>query len=153
MKKRYSMDLDEMGGRLRAVREALKLTMEDMRNITGYSKSLISAAENGLKKPSVIYLYALFDKYDVNVHYIFNGEGPMFLDEPEIEKTEQTPEKDKKSKQLTDNFHEMMELMEEVEMVRYAMLTYFIRYKTENKRIIDQLLEEIRQEKAAAGTE
>lgn len=142
-----------MGGRLRAVREALKLTMEDMRNITGYSKSLISAAENGLKKPSVIYLYALFDKYDVNVHYIFNGEGPMFLDEPEIEKTEQTPEKDKKSKQLTDNFHEMMELMEEVEMVRYAMLTYFIRYKTENKRIIDQLLEEIRQEKAAAGTE
>ena len=47
----------------------------------------------------------------------------------------------------------MLELMEEVEMVRYAMLTYFIRYKTENKRIIDQLLEEIRQEKAAGGTE
>ena len=145
------MDLDEVGARLRAAREALKLTMEQMRDITGYSKSLISAAENGLKKPSTIYLFAMLDKFNVNINYIFSGKGKMFMEPEDKEKREKNELKELESIegissfiQENDNIRELFFLMEHVDMVRYAVLSFFIQYKTQNRHLIDELLEETR---------
>ena len=63
--------------------------MDDLRDISGYSKSMISKAENGLKKPSISYLYALMDKYNVNINYILTGKGKMFLEPGKEDKQQQ----------------------------------------------------------------
>lgn len=151
MKEKYSMDLAEIGARLRAVRGTLKLSMDRISDITGYSKALISAAENGFKKPSSIYLYAMYDKFNVNIHYIFSGKGPMFLDSPESrglpEKSPPPPPRQGAPFSESDaHVREMLELMEHVETVRFAVLGYFYQYKTQNKRLIEEQLEEKRGE-------
>ncbi len=155
------MDLAEVGKRLKAVRDHLSLSMEKLRQITGYSKALISAAEKGQKKPSAIYLYALFDKFNVNIHYIFSGSGSMFLDEdtenvpvdsPGVETADVSA--DPTDASMDDDSRELFYLIENVDMVRYAMLSHFIQYKTENHLIINQLLEEKRRKREQdAGSE
>jgi transcriptional regulator with XRE-family HTH domain len=148
MAKKYPIDLNEVGNRLKAVREELKLTIDQMREISGYSKSLISSAENGLKKPSVLYLFALYDRYNVSIHYILNGKGPMFLPLEE-EKPEAPDHKREEASeefiQSDDNIRHLLYLMEHVDMVRFAVLSHFIEYKTQHKRLIDELLEEKRE--------
>lgn len=137
------MDLNEVGVRLRAARETLGLTMERMRDITGYSKSLISAAENGLKKPSTIYLFALMDKYNVDINYIFSGRGQMFLQPPEEGDSEEERAR-RASLSLVksdENIRDLIYLMDNVDMVRYAVLSFFLQYRTQHKHIIDELLE------------
>jgi len=156
MNKRYPIDLGAVGGRLRAVREELKLSMEQMREISGYSKSLISAAENGLKKPSALYLYAMYDHLNVNIHYIFSGEGDMFLVSkadpgtaadtgsavgPDTE-SEVSPDTGPGWAGADDNIRSLFYLMEHVDMVRFAVLSHFIEYRTHHKRMIEELLEE-----------
>jgi transcriptional regulator with XRE-family HTH domain len=90
MRKKYNLNLTKIGERLRGVREALHYTLEKMQEVTGFSKSLISAAEKGMKKPSAIYLFALLDRFGVNLNYVFNGKGAMFMPgaEPEGAKSD-----------------------------------------------------------------
>jgi transcriptional regulator with XRE-family HTH domain len=160
MLKRYHMDLKTVGKRLREAREELQLTMEQMRDISGYSKSLISASENGFKKPSTIYLFVLYDKFNINIHYIFSGRGNLFVapaDEARdknqstvttVQDTEHESTLPGGAKvpfyESDENARQMFYLMEKVDMVRFAILSYFIHYRTQNKQIIDSLLEEKR---------
>ena len=150
MKKRYFMDLSEVGARLRAARETLELTMEQMRDITGYSKSLISAAENGLKKPSTIYLYAMMDKFNIDINYIFSGRGRMFLEAGQA--GEEQKEQDRaESLDLSlvksdENIRDLFYLMKNVDMVRYAVLSFFLQYRTQHKHVIEELLQEKRRQ-------
>lgn len=157
MKKRYPIDLEAVGGRLRAVRDELKLSMEQMREISGYSKSLISAAENGLKKPSVLYLYALYHRYNVNIHYIFSGEGDMFLGSradsgaPDMVPEPETADGGRDAPSFDwvgedPNLRSLFHLMENVDMVRFAVLSHFIEYRTQHKQLIEELMEEKREQ-------
>lgn len=134
MKKKYNFNLKEIGNRLKAVRKKLNVTIEKMHEITGFSKSLISEAENGIKKPSTIYLFELLNNFNVSADYILTGKGEMFL--PEMEDEEQQP------LIFADDYDELFFLVNNVDMVRYEMLSYFINYKTRNKSTINKLLEE-----------
>lgn len=140
MKKKYPIDLSRVGKRLKAVRDELGLSMDRLSAVTGYSKALISAAENGLKKPSVLYLYALFDKYKVSIHYIFDGEGAMFV-EPEQERPAMGDASASPAME-DENIRQLLYLVEHVDMVRFAVLSHFIEYKTQHKNLIEQLLQE-----------
>ena len=133
MRKKYDLDLKAIGKRLKNTRETLEVTLEKMQQITGFSKSLISAAEKGQKKPSAIYLFALLDRYKVDLNYIFTGNGNMFLHgfKPEQRSNEQS-----------QTLEEMIYMIENVELVRYAMLTEYIKFKAQNKNIIGDTLQE-----------
>ncbi len=131
MKEKYHMNLAEVGGRLRAAREALKLTMEQMRDITGYSKSLISAAENGKKKPSTIYLFAMFDKFNVNINYIFSGKGHMFL-EPGEEKNVSIP-----FLESNENIREFLYYFFNSKYLQYRIMSEYIKIYSESSNLID----------------
>jgi len=135
MRKKYNLNLTGVGGRLRDIRETLNITLEKMQEITGFSKSLISAAEKGLKKPSAIYLFALSDQYNVNLNYVFNGKGSMFI--PGVNLNAHTG-----NSELDDTFGELIYMVENVKLVRYAMLTEYIKFKAQNKAIIKDILEE-----------
>lgn len=132
MSKKYSLNLQEIGERLRSVREKLNMTLEGMHEISGFSKSLISAAEKGQKKPSAIYLGVLLDRFDVDINFILSGEGGMFRSE----------NRDGGGNEFEETYREMLFLMERAKMVRYAMMSNFLIFKSQNKATIDAILEE-----------
>jgi transcriptional regulator with XRE-family HTH domain len=132
MKKKYDLDLVAIGKRLRDIREALNITLEKMQEITGFSKSLISAAEKGQKKPSSIYLYFLLDRFNVDLNYVFSGKGNMFKRIPRL--------LDPGDPDLGHSCEELIYMIENVELVRYAMMTEYIKFKAQNKALINEVL-------------
>ncbi len=131
MIKKPKLNQEEIGKRLREVREALNLTIEKMYHATGFSRSLISEAENGLKKPSSTYLFALLDLYQVNLNYIMSGRGDMFLGE------ELVFEDFGKDAKLV---HSLLMYMKKADVVRFTILKYFLEYKAQfNDLIHDQI--------------
>jgi len=128
MNKRINMNLGEIGKRLKIVRVNLGLSIEKISKVTGFSKSLISEAENGRKKPSSVYLFGLLDQFKVNVNYILTGNGQMFLDQ---------------SSSMDEEVRELFYMLENVNLVKYAVLGFFIEYKIRNKDVIKELLENI----------
>lgn len=127
MKEHIEMDLNTIGERLRQVRQSLNLSIIKISDMTGFSKSLISDIENGKKKPSSIYLHGLLSMFKVNVNYILTGKGSIFLDERPV---------------LDHDMTEMVDLMHQVDLVKYSMLSFFIDFKTRNKDVIEVLLKE-----------
>jgi transcriptional regulator with XRE-family HTH domain len=132
MSKKYNLDLAAIGKRLRDIREALNITLEKMQEITGFSKSLISAAEKGQKKPSSIYLYFLLDRFNVDLNYVFSGKGNMFKHIPKL--------LDPGDPDLGHSCEELIYMIENVELVRYAMMTEYIKFKAQNKTLINEVL-------------
>ncbi len=132
MSKKYNLDLAAIGKRLRDIREALNITLEKMQEITGFSKSLISAAEKGQKKPSSIYLYFLLDRFNVDLNYVFSGKGNMFKHIPK--------RLDPGDPDLVHSCEELIYMIENVELVRYAMMTEYIKFKAQNKTLINEVL-------------
>lgn len=133
MNKKYNLDLTSIGKRLRDIREALNITLEKMQEITGFSKSLISAAEKGQKKPSSIYLFALLDRFNVDLNYVFSGKGNMFRHIPKL--------LDPGDPDLGHTCEELVYMIENVELVRYAMMTDYIKFKARNKTLINDILQ------------
>ncbi len=127
MNSRINMNLYEIGRRLKLVRVSLGLSIDKISKKTGFSKSLISEAENGRKKPSSIYLFGLLDQFKVNVNYVLTGNGQMFLD---------------RSSSMDEEIRELFHMLENVSLVKYAVLGFFIEYKIRNKDIINELLTE-----------
>jgi len=125
MNNKFNQNLPDIGKRLKAVRTALDFSIEKIALTTGFSKSLISEAENGRKKPSSVYLFGLLDQFKVNINYILTGNGGMFLD---------------RSDSTDDEVREMFYMLENVSLVKYAVLGFFIEYKTRNKDIIKELM-------------
>jgi transcriptional regulator with XRE-family HTH domain len=147
MKKKYNLDIEAVGKRLRETREELNMTLEKMSEISGFSKSLISSAEKGLKKPSAIYLFALLDQFGVNLNYIFNGKGQMFLPVPGaggegIKEEKNEAVKKTPAQAFVDEYTEMLYMIENSHMVKYWLLSNYLNYKTQNAQSIDKILNE-----------
>lgn len=133
MTKKTKLNQEEVGERLRQVREALNLTIEKMYQATGFSRSLISEAENGLKKPSSTYLFALLDLFKVDLNYILSGRGEMFLGE---ELVLEDFGKDAR------NIKNLLMYMKKADVVRYSILKYFLEYKTQYDELIRNQIED-----------
>ena len=130
MNKNAKKGFREIGTRLKLVRTSLGLSIEKTGEMTGFSRSLISEAENGYKKPSSIYLKGLAGLFHANINYILTGEGEMFLTggHREIERDEE--------------IKELLYLMKNVNLVKYSVLSFFIDFKTRNKDVIQELLDD-----------
>jgi transcriptional regulator with XRE-family HTH domain len=139
MKNKLEFDILQVGARLKEVRTAINLSLEKIANQTGFSRSLISEAENGKKKPSSLYLYSLHLLYGVNINYILSGNGDLFIHRPD------TPGKAKND--TDEEMQELIHLMKHVKFVKFAMLSHFVDFKIRNKDVIKEHLKELRYNK------
>jgi transcriptional regulator with XRE-family HTH domain len=64
---------EELGARLRAAREAQRLSLRELARRIGVSASLLSQVENGLAQPSVGTLWALVGELGVSLDGLFAG--------------------------------------------------------------------------------
>ncbi len=67
-----------IGIHIKAIREALGKTIQGMSAVTGISRGYISDFERGVKLPTARYIKHLYEKCNINVNYIFSGEGLIF---------------------------------------------------------------------------
>jgi transcriptional regulator with XRE-family HTH domain len=72
-----------IGKRIRQVRKNLGLKQDKFANQLGCGRSNISQIENGLFYPTAKSLIVLKSKFNVNLDWLFSGEGSMFIEENE----------------------------------------------------------------------
>lgn len=69
----------EVGNRIRQIRTALHLQQKEFAVRMGIAGASLSEIENGKYKPGFDFLEKLSQDFHVNLHYVFFGEGEMFL--------------------------------------------------------------------------
>jgi len=123
MKTKNEFDLIAVGQRLHNVRKALKLTIDQMKKKAKISHSMISDVEKGQKKVSTIYLNILANDFNVDLNYVFTGEGNIFKDNQAM-------------MVLDEDIIELVETMNRDKLIKYTMLSYFLKYKVQSKALI-----------------
>ncbi|MDQ1355558.1 MAG: Helix-turn-helix protein [Acidobacteriota bacterium] len=73
----------DMGKRLKNIRNTLDYTLDRVYKETGISRSYISEFERGRKLVTSKYLKFLIDSHNVNLNFIFSGKGEMFISHQE----------------------------------------------------------------------
>lgn len=75
------MEMIDIGRRIKEIRKNfLKMSQAELAQNASISKSFLSYVEKGDKKPSFELLYALSSMYNINLRWIFFGEGKVFND-------------------------------------------------------------------------
>lgn len=72
-----------MSNRIKAVREALKLSQREFGEKLGVSRDVISNIEYNRVAPKELLLRHMCELYHVNQHWLETGDGEMFLDDPD----------------------------------------------------------------------
>jgi transcriptional regulator with XRE-family HTH domain len=73
-----SMDLKEIGNRVKALRASLNLRQNQFAQKLEVSQSFLSYIEKGQRKPSFEFLLSLLSNLKVNLHWFLTGQGEMF---------------------------------------------------------------------------
>jgi transcriptional regulator with XRE-family HTH domain len=122
----------EIGLQMRAIREQLEMTLDEMSKATGISRSYISEFERGIKMPTSKYLRYLHDNNNINIHYVFGSEPDMFRKKPGD--SPKPPEFGK----YKEDVDEMNIYMAKMPPVLFAMLGFFSEYKMKNRQLIKE---------------
>ena len=83
--------MDTIGQRIRYVRKMSKLSLTDIKEMTGLSTGNLSELENDKFAPSANALISLRKVFNVHIDWILTGEPPMALSNCESVKEEQSP--------------------------------------------------------------
>ncbi len=71
-----------LSNRIKAVREALKLSQREFGEKLGVSRDVISNIEYNRVSPKELLIRHICELYNVNSHWLETGEGEMFNDNP-----------------------------------------------------------------------
>lgn len=82
---------DELGMRLKLFRNNLELSQTGMAKKLGITQHTFSNYENSKRFPDTRFLFKLRALFKVNLNWLVNGEGPMFI-EHDKKKSEQIAE-------------------------------------------------------------
>ncbi len=134
-KQKQTVNLVEIGARLRVIRESLKCTLKTMQEKSGISTSYVSDFERGKKFPSSKYLKELVVTFGVSTDYIFTGNGEMFLEDKENWKDMYDFGK------FNEDVHEMLFYMKKVPNTLFAVLEFFTDYKVKKQDFLEKYLE------------
>jgi transcriptional regulator with XRE-family HTH domain len=133
MKKTFTLEVNfkEVGARLKATRKAIEQTQRNIAKMCGIPTSTISEMEAGERRPHSFYLNLLANHFNVNLNWIFTGNGPMFVQEMDIKWN------------LGEDSQTLLELVYVVENNAYArheILGSYMKFRAVHKKVIKKLL-------------
>jgi transcriptional regulator with XRE-family HTH domain len=136
----------EIGCRIKQTRIALNLKQKDFAEELDISVSSLSEIETGKCKAGIEFLANLSKKFNVNLHFVYFGEGDMFIS-PTASSYQRAPN-------FAVNLEDVRDFLFHFE--RSAILQYFIMSQYKIRMMIDGVLilreieesEENREEKA-----
>ena len=121
-----------IGDRFKILREKIGLSQTDLAKKLDVSNGTICGIEKGQVYPPFKVIFGLCLIYKVNMFYIFNGNGNMFMEENTIPAwMDSIPDL-----QL-DFLKNFLILYEKSELVRFSFQAYFKKYQLENKALIE----------------
>jgi len=126
-------ELKSIGERLVGIRKKLNLLQKDFARELDISNASLSEIEAGNNKPRFELIYNLTLKFKVNIYYLLHGQGEMFMP-TEMESLTAARKYGPDTEKWLKNF---LNYFNESEMLRYAMMSYFSKYLTENRKSIE----------------
>ncbi|MCP4153961.1 MAG: helix-turn-helix transcriptional regulator [bacterium] len=135
-------DRNLKGTRIKQIRKHLGLNQKVFAKKLAITNSYLSEIESGKKKPGVEVLNKLVEKFQINVSFIFTGVGNFFL-KPEENKNplfsiDKANYKNKCSSEELEILKEMFWYIENISVVRFAMVEYFKFYLYNKKGMIEE---------------
>ena len=126
-----------IGARCKALREKIGLSQTDLAKELDVSNATICGIEKGQVYPPFKVIFGLGLIYKVNMFYIFNGNGDMFMEENSIPAWMGSIPADQ-----LDFLRNFLNLFEKSELVRFSFQAYFKKYQLENKALIEMELDD-----------
>jgi transcriptional regulator with XRE-family HTH domain len=133
------------GQRLRKIRKHLGIKQHDFAQSLDITGGYLSEIETGKKKPGIEILNKLINRYYVNIAYLFTGKGSYFI-QPE---KEQPFESESKQPSIGDDIKilkEMQWYIDNIPVVRYAIIEFFKSYLYDKRGMIEQEVEKFKKE-------
>jgi transcriptional regulator with XRE-family HTH domain len=121
-----------IGTRFKILREKIGLSQTELAEKFNVSASTICGIEKGQVYPPFKVIFGLCLFYNVNMFYIFNGNGSMFMEENPVPRCMSSIPDDQ-----LDFLKNFLDLYEKSELVRFSFQAYFKKYKLENKALIE----------------
>ena len=127
----------EVGLRLKELRQRLNMTQVQWGEKLGISGSAVAKHENGVTFPTVKMLNILSSQYNVSMDYLLCGRGTLFHENKDTSDSNRL-------KNIIKGDIELEELFSQVSSkswVRHAVLSFFQRFKLENRELLEKELE------------
>lgn len=124
----------EIGQRLRKFRKHLKLNQGELSVYLDIGRADLSSTERGRIYPTVYVLYLLKTKFNVSLNWLLFNEGEMFYTPPRKfrENTGLSP--------LNEDIKDLFFCIENIPMVKHAVLSFFYEFKVKNQFLIEDTL-------------
>ena len=136
LKKEQEKDL---ASRLKKIRASLNLNQNEMSKRLNISQTTLSGLESGNHMPKFETIYHLANELNVNLYYLFFGQGEMFLDN--IQSFTRRRAKNMVKKEEIDRF---LHYFEHSNIAQLQLLSNFLAIYQRNKEDIEKELEETR---------
>jgi transcriptional regulator with XRE-family HTH domain len=124
-----------VGERLRILRKHLRYNQEQMGAFLEIGRVGLSSIERGKICPTVYVLYLLRKEFNVSLYWLLYNEGEMIYTE-----TERYGEF-KGLCPLNEELKDLLFTMENISMVKHAVLSFFFEYTGNNRELIDQSMQ------------
>ncbi len=136
-------DLIGVGKRLKEIRSTLRFKQKDFANSLNTSVTNLSDIETGKKKPGVDLLFLLSKVFEVNLDYLFHGEGEMFRDKGEAE----VKEGEESFDEFSEDVKEILWYMRHSRLATSAIVTLAKEYLYKNEALIEKDIQVTRAKK------
>ena len=133
-----------IGIRIKEIRKFLRLTQKEFAHTLDISGGYISDIEKGKKNPGRDVLEKLFERFNVNISYLFEGKGEYFS-KTEKEKTTKPGSIIKNIGDVKQNVEEMKWAIDNIPIVKFALLEYYLSYLFKNQEMIRDDVDKYRQ--------
>jgi transcriptional regulator with XRE-family HTH domain len=131
-------ELEAFGRRVRSIREAMRLKQNEFAAGLDLSEGYICKIEKGKGNPTYEFFFKLVSKYNVNLDYLFYGEGDLFF------QGKKAVEENKERFDSSDGMDELMWLLEHSELFKRSILSEANKILYGNRKRIE---EDIKQER------
>jgi transcriptional regulator with XRE-family HTH domain len=123
--------IESFSQRLKGLRKELRLNQKEFAWELQLSDSYICQVENGKIKPGFEFFYKLVNRYNINLKYLFFGQGEMFLKEEEPGSEEE---------EITDieTLSDLVRCCEQSPIFNLNILGYAARYFYEHESVIKE---------------
>lgn len=125
--------VQEIGNRLKDLREHLKFSRQEFALRLGIAMNGYSKNEMGMNLPGMPTLKRLAKDFNISMDWLFFNRGNMFFQEklPEVTKVEE--KKIPPLEETEPDVRELFEFMRKDPLLRHEVLVYFYRYKKGNQ--------------------
>lgn len=135
-------NLKEIGIRIKEIRKNLRVTQKEMASELKMSACYLSEIESGKGNPGHAFYYKISTRYNVNLNYLFHGEGEMYT----RIKFKKKPGEDENRDEI-ENIEDLSWYLENSPLVKVQVIGFAAKFKYENEEIIKKNIERFQAKK------